>query len=140
VTKLVNVRLIDRSNILSNDAVLSVVDDIPFDVKRIFYIHSASTHQDRGDHAHRCCHQIYVCIRGSIFVECTDGKETVGYTLTENSDCLHIPPMVWSTEKGFDKNTIFLVLCSEIYDEYDYIRSFDIFLEENYEKEKESMG
>jgi len=135
-----NVGLIDRLDILDKNATLSVVDSLPFSVRRIFYIHSALTEQERGNHAHRACHQIYVCVKGSVAVECTDGNQSIEYVLDEKSKCLYVPPMVWSKETGFDENTIFLVLCSEKYNDKDYLRSFDNFMEIKNEEKKESMG
>lgn len=132
--------LINKENIFSNNATISVIDNIPFVVRRVFYIHSSEIRHDRGDHAHRNCHQIYGCITGTVSVECYDGTSITEYTLSPNGPYLYVPPMIWSKEKNFDRDTIFLVLCSEEYLEEDYIRSFKDYLEEINEEKEKSMG
>jgi hypothetical protein len=101
--------------------------EIPFDVKRIFYIYDIPSGEDRGAHAHKACHQFLIAASGSFEVELNDGiiKRTV--VLNKPNFGLHIPPGIWAAEKGFSSGSICLVLASHKYEENDYIRNFEDF-------------
>lgn len=101
--------------------------NIPFDIKRVFYIYDIPGGEDRGAHAHKECHQFLVATSGSFEIELNDGviKRTV--TLNRPYFGLHIPPGIWAAEKGFSSGAVCLVLASHTYNEGDYIRDFDEF-------------
>jgi hypothetical protein len=102
--------------------------EIPFDIKRIFYIYDIPGGEDRGAHAHKVCHQFLIAASGSFEIELNDGilKRTV--MLNRPYFGLHIPPGIWAAEKGFSSGAICLVLTSHGYDANDYVRSYDEYL------------
>lgn len=101
---------------------------VPFDVKRVFYLYDVPTGESRGAHAHREQHQFLICLSGSFDVELDDGRTRTTVHLNRPWKGLHIPPMIWAAEVNFDPNSVCLVLASDVYDEADYIRSYDDFL------------
>lgn len=101
--------------------------EIPFKVKRVFYIYDIPGGEDRGAHAHKECHQFLIAASGSFEIELDDGKIKRTVTLNRPYFSLHIPPGIWAAEKGFSSGSICLVLASETYDELDYVRSYDEF-------------
>jgi len=102
--------------------------NIPFEVKRVFYIYDIPGGEDRGAHAHKKCHQFLVAASGSFEIESDDGTAKRTLMLNRPYYGLHIPPGIWTAEKGFSSGAICLVLASEIYKEDDYIRDYDMFL------------
>jgi hypothetical protein len=102
--------------------------DAPFDIRRIFYIYDIPSGADRGAHAHIDCHQLLVAITGSFEVEVFDGSTHKKFSLNQPDQGLHIPPGIWASEINFSGGGICLVLASLEYDEADYIRDMDIYL------------
>lgn len=115
-------------NPAGNITVVSNNNEIPFDVKRVFYIYDIPSGEDRGAHAHVLCHQFLVAASGSFEIELDDGKIKRTVMLNRPNIGLHIPPGIWAAEKGFSSGSICLVLASHKYDEADYIRNYDDFL------------
>lgn len=107
--------------------------EIPFDIKRVFYIYDIPGGEDRGAHAHKECHQFLVAASGSFDVELFDGHIKRTITLNRPYYGLHIPPGIWASEKSFSSGSVCLVLASHPYDEGDYIRDYENFL--NYKNE-----
>jgi hypothetical protein len=103
--------------------------DAPFDVKRIFYIYDIPSGEDRGAHAHKECHQLLVAITGAFEVEVFDGNQKLRFLLNQPDRGLHIPPGIWASEVNFSGGGICLVLASHEYQESDYIRDYNNFLE-----------
>ena len=103
--------------------------DAPFNVKRIFYIYDIPSGEDRGAHAHKECHQLLVAITGAFEVEVFDGKQKSRFLLNQPDNGLHIPPGIWASEVNFSGGGICLVLASHEYDEADYIRDYQEYLE-----------
>lgn len=102
---------------------------VPFAIKRIFYLYDVPTGADRGAHAHRALHQFLICLSGGFDVTLDDGKNKKVVHLNRPWMGLHIPPMVWAAEVNFDPGSVCLVMASEYYDEFDYIRNYSEFLE-----------
>ena len=102
--------------------------EIPFDIKRIFYLYDIPGGKDRGAHAHLECHQFLIAGSGSFDVLLDDGKSKKLVTLNQPFRGLHIPPGIWASEVNFSSGSICLVLASHKYDEHDYIREYDKFL------------
>lgn len=102
--------------------------EIPFDIKRIFYLYDIPGGKDRGAHAHIECHQFLIAGSGSFDVLLDDGKSKKLVTLNQSYKGLHIPPGIWASEINFSSGSICLVLASHKYDEKDYIREYDEFL------------
>jgi hypothetical protein len=102
-------------------------ENIPFDVKRIFYIYDIPGGEERGAHAHKECHQFLIAASGSFEVELDDGKNKRTITLNRPYFGLHIPPGIWAAEKGFSSGAICLALASHKYEAKDYIRDYAEF-------------
>lgn len=102
--------------------------EIPFAIRRIFYIYDIPGGEDRGAHSHKECHQFIVAASGSFEVELTDGSNQRKVLLNRPYYGLHIPPGIWAGEKSFSSGAICLVLASHKYDENDYIREYSDYL------------
>ncbi len=110
---------------------LTVVEnnsDFPFDVKRIFYLYDIAGGESRGAHAHKECHQFLIAASGSFEVSLDDGLYKRQVFLNRPNIGLHIPPGVWASEVNFSSGAICLVLASHTYDENDYLRKYQEFL------------
>ena len=101
--------------------------EIPFDIKRIFYLYDIPGGKDRGAHAHLECHQFLIAGSGSFDVLLDDGKSKKLVTLNQPYKGLHIPPGIWASEVNFSSGSICLVLASHRYEERDYIRDYNEF-------------
>ncbi len=104
-------------------------EEIPFDIKRIFYLYDIPGGESRGAHAHKECHQFLVAASGSFEVQLDDGKVKKTVMLNQPFRGIHIPPGIWASEVNFSSGAICLVLASNLYDENDYIRDYNEFLQ-----------
>lgn len=102
--------------------------EIPFAIKRVFYLYDIPGGESRGAHAHKECHQFLVAASGAFEVLLTDGKVQRQVQLNRPYYGLHIPPGIWASEVNFSSGCICLVLASHEYDEKDYIREYNDFL------------
>lgn len=101
---------------------------LPFEIKRVFYSYDIPGGEARGAHAHKACHQLLVAASGSFEVVLDDGKNKRTVLLNRPFYGLHVPPGIWAAEQGFSSGSICLVLASHLYDESDYIRNYDEFI------------
>jgi hypothetical protein len=102
--------------------------EIPFDIKRVFYLYDIPGGENRGAHAHKVCHQFLVAASGSFEVLLNDGNTQRIVQLNRSYMGLHIPPMIWASEINFSSGAICLVLASELYNEGDYLREYPDYL------------
>ncbi|HKB88293.1 MAG TPA: FdtA/QdtA family cupin domain-containing protein [Patescibacteria group bacterium] len=102
--------------------------DVPFDIKRVYYIFGVSVGAVRGAHTHKETIQVLFCIQGSIIIVLDDGKKKEKVLLNKSNIGVLLEPGVWHEMQGFKKDTILLVLASERHDPQDYVRSYDDFL------------
>lgn len=102
---------------------------IPFDIKRVFYIYNVPENKNRGGHAHKKCEQVVIVLNGSFDVIVDDGKTKALYKLKKPNEALYIPNGFWNEVENFSKNSSCLVLCSKTYDENDYIREYEDFVD-----------
>ena len=116
-------------NMAGNITVIEGDEDFPFEVKRVFYLYDIPGGESRGAHAHKECHQFLVAAGGSFEVILDDGRNKRTVLLNRPYFGLHIPPGIWAAEQGFSSGSICLVLTSHIYDETDYLRNYEEFLE-----------
>ncbi|MFA6014047.1 MAG: FdtA/QdtA family cupin domain-containing protein [Gallionellaceae bacterium] len=100
--------------------------EIPFDVRRIFTV-SAIGGDIRGDHAHKRCSQLLVCVSGQIRVLCDNGLEVSHYILDSMNRGLIIPPGIWARQEYITDGAVLMVLCDRGYEEDDYIREYEEF-------------
>jgi hypothetical protein len=101
---------------------------IPFAINRVFYLYDIPGGEDRGAHAHINCHQFLVAASGSFEVLLDDGKVKKTIMLNQPFRGLHIPPGIWASEINFSSGAICLVLASHKYDEMDYLRDYQKFI------------
>lgn len=102
--------------------------EIPFAIKRIFYLYDIPGGESRGAHAHKECHQFLVAASGSFEVLLDDGFTKRQVLLNRPDLGLHIPPGIWASEINFSSGSICLVFASHEYNESDYLRDYDEFL------------
>lgn len=103
--------------------------NIPFDIKRVFYSYDIPGGEARGAHAHKECHQFLVAASGAYEVLLDDGVNKRTVLLNRPFYGLHVPPGIWASEQAFSSGSICLVLASHGYEEADYIRDYDDYLE-----------
>lgn len=102
--------------------------DIPFRVRRVYYMYDTAAGVRRGFHAHRSLEQILVCIHGSCWVMLDDGHERKEVPLERPYEGLYVGPGMWREMHDFSPDAVLMVLASEPYDESDYVRDYDEFL------------
>ena len=102
--------------------------EVPFDIKRIYYLYDIPGGKDRGAHAHIECHQFLIAGSGSFDVLLDDGKSKKLVTLNQPYKGLYVPAGIWASEVNFSSGSICLVLASHEYDEKDYIRDYQEFI------------
>lgn len=123
--------VIDLGKINFSAGNLTVIENdsqFPFEVKRVFYLYDIAGGESRGAHAHKECHQFLIAASGSFEVSLDDGKFKRQVFLNRPDLGLHIPPGVWASEVNFSSGAICLVLASHHYNEADYLREYDDFL------------
>ena len=125
-SKIFNFGKISATN--GNISVVSSKTDLPFDVKRIFYLYDIPAKQSRGAHAHIKCHQIVIAISGSFILKIDDGTNKMDYFLNQPDEGVYIPPGIWGNELNFSAGSVALVLASDLFEEDDYIRNYKDFL------------
>jgi dTDP-4-dehydrorhamnose 3,5-epimerase-like enzyme len=104
-------------------------ENLPFDVRRVYYLDSASPGVVRGEHAHKALQQVMVALGGDISVDVADTSGNFQrFTLQPFEELLYIPPAHWRRVMFESPDATCLVLASEVFDENDYIRDFDEFL------------
>ena len=101
---------------------------LPFEPRRYFVIFDVPTKELRGEHAHKECHQLLVCLKGSVHCVVDDGSQRIEHCLDSPELALHIPPMIWGTQYKYSEDCLLLVLASHEYDPDDYIREYEQFI------------
>ena len=103
--------------------------NIPFDIKRVFYIYGSDSTVVRGQHANRESEFVLINVAGKSKVRITDGKEENIVILDRPMMGVYIPKMVWKDMYDFSEDSVLLVLASTHYDGTEYIRDYDEYLE-----------
>lgn len=112
--------------------------DIPFAIKRVYYMYDTGEGIHRGFHAHRSLEQILICIHGSCKIRLDNGIEKKNVFLEKPYEGLYISNDMWREMYDFSPDAVLLVLASDFYYEEDYIRDYDEFL--NFIREKEEKN
>lgn len=102
--------------------------DIPFAIKRVYYMYDTVSDVTRGYHAHKNLKQILICIHGSCKIKLDNGSEKKIVNLEKPYEGLYVDSNIWREMFDFSEDAVLMVLASELYDESDYIRNYDEFL------------
>lgn len=117
-----------------NLTVAESIKNIPFDIKRVYWVYDVPSGEHRGGHAHKQCKELLVAVSGSFTVTLDDGNEKHTYLLNHPYQGLFIDVNIWRTLDDFSSGAVCLVLASERFEEEDYIRDYNDYLE--YVKDK----
>jgi dTDP-4-dehydrorhamnose 3,5-epimerase-like enzyme len=105
--------------------------DIPFDIKRVFYIYGSDADVVRGQHANRKSEFVLINVAGTSKVKVLDGKGNEAiFVLNRPHTGVYLPKMLWKDMYDFSEDSVLLCLSSEHYDAAEYIRDYDEFLQE----------
>ena len=115
----------DRGQLIS----LEEFKDIPFRIKRVYYMYETAKGIVRGKHAHKNLEQILVCIHGTCKVKLDNGMEAKIVPLEKPYEGLYVSSNMCREMFDFSSDAVLMVMASELYDENDYIRDYDTFLE-----------
>lgn len=121
-----NVRPIFLNRIGDKEGYLIPIENnknIPFAIKRVYYIWNVPKGEERGFHSHKKLEQLLICIHGSVKVKVVTFSEEEEYLLDSPDKGLYIGPMVWREMMDFSEESVLLVMASELYTEEDYIRN-----------------
>lgn len=124
-------KLIDLPKIADPRGNLTVVEQlnqVPFEIARVYWTYDIPGGGRRGGHAHRTCEEVVIAVSGSFDVELFDGKERHVYHLNHPYQGLYIGTGVWRTLEDFSSGAVCLVVASELFDEDEYIYDYDEFL------------
>ncbi len=127
-----SVKIQEINNISASSGSLAFLEshnDVPFAIERVFYIYNIKSNQTRGNHAHIDCDQFLICLNGTIEVTCDDGEQKNYFILDKPTSGLYIPSTIWSRQKYIVDNSILMVLTDRKYEENDYIRDYEEFLD-----------
>jgi len=126
-------KIIELPKIYDSRGNLTFIEEkkhIPFEIKRVYYLYDVPSGAIRGGHAHKRLQQLIIAVSGSFDVILDDGYTRKRFHLNRPYYGLYIPTMVWRELDNFSAGAVCLVLASEYYDEDDYIRDYEVFLEE----------
>jgi len=125
-------RIIDLPKVVDRRGNLTFVEEnrqIPFEIKRVYYLYDVPGGEERGGHAHKRLQQFIIAASGSFDVILDNGSVQMRYHMNRSYYGLYIPTMIWRELDNFSSGSVCLVLASELYDEEDYIRDYENFRE-----------
>lgn len=102
---------------------------LPFTPKRYFVVFDVPSSKLRGEHAHKKCHQLLICVKGSCEVLTDDGASRRQFVLDRPTKGLYLPPMTWGVQQEYSADAVLLAFASDYYDASDYVRNYDEFIE-----------
>lgn len=129
---LTDCRVIDLPKITDVRGNLTFIEGgrhVPFDIQRVYYLYDVPGGAERGGHAHKELHQLIVAMSGSFDVLLDDGYEKKRFHLNRSYYGLYVCPMVWREIDNFSSGSVCMVLASNLYDEADYYRDYQEFLQ-----------
>ena len=133
------VKIIDLPKIKDSRGNLSFFENsnqIPFDIKRTYWIYDVPGGEIRGSHAFKESHEFIVALSGSFDVVLHDGEKEVKFNLNRSYYGLYVPNLLWRRVENFSTNSLALIVSSISYNSNDYIRDFDEFKKLKNEIEK----
>ena len=101
---------------------------IPFEIKRVFYLHGIPKGTERGGHAHKDLTELIVCLNGTFDLYLDDGINKKQFHLDSPTKGIIVTSMIWREMKNFSESSVCMVLASNFYDESDYFRDYDKFI------------
>ncbi|WP_415397865.1 sugar 3,4-ketoisomerase [Sulfurimonas sp. CS5] len=104
--------------------------EIPFDIKRVFYIFGTKENIPRGEHSHYKTKQFLVAVNGSCKVTLDNGQEKKTFDLNNRNKGLFQEALIWGTMHSFSEDCVLMVLANDFYDSKDYITDYNVFLKE----------
>ena len=113
------------NNRAGNITPVTGLENVPFDIKRVFYIYDIPGGESRGAHVHKECHEFLIAASGSFEVDIDDGINKRTVMLNRPYYGLHLPPGIWASEERFSSGSVCLVLTSHLYAAEDYIRDYN---------------
>jgi UDP-2-acetamido-3-amino-2,3-dideoxy-glucuronate N-acetyltransferase len=122
------INLATASDLRGDLLVAELERHIPFPVRRVFFVMNVPSHHVRGEHAHRQCHQLLVCLQGSVAVTADNGTAREEWVLDRPDRGLHVHPMTWAAQYKYSQNAVLAVFASHSYDAADYIRDYEEYL------------
>ena len=133
MTSISDVKLISLRTFIEPDGNLVPIEntDIPFDIRRIFYVFSVKDLNDRGRHSPHKTHQVLICLQGRVKVNCDDGRNRKQWILDAPKKALYIPEMIWDEQIYQSKDSILLSVCNTKYNKDDYITNWKDFINVN---------
>lgn len=102
--------------------------NVPYDVKRVYWVYDVPSGESRGGHAHKQCRELIVAVSGSFSVTIDNGREKETFHLNHPWQGLLVETGVWRTLDDFSSGAVCLVLASHPFDEADYIRDYSHYL------------
>ena len=126
--------LIDIPKIMDPRGNLSIIEEytqVPFSIKRVFYLYDVPSGATRGGHALKATEQVIIALSGSFDVVLDDGVVRRSFFLNRPHYGLYIHPRVWRELENFSSNSIALTLASTLFSEEDYIRDYELFKKTN---------
>lgn len=123
-------RLIDLKTVHHQTGIISIAEkgsEVPFEINRVYFLHGLSKGSERGSHAHRSLEQVMIAASGAFRVKLIGLDWEEDFQLNDPCVGLYIPPFAWRELSEFSRNSVCLVLASRVYEESDYIRSFEDF-------------
>ena len=115
-------------NSAGNITAINNLDEIPFSIKRVYYLYDVPSGETRGGHGHKALHQLILAASGSFDIVVDDGKVKRTFNLNRPDYGLYMPPGLWRELENFSSGSISLVLASEIFEPSDYLRSYEEFI------------
>ena len=126
--KLINIKTIPTEN-QGGLSFFEASRDVPFNIKRIYYVYGANAGTERGSHAHKTLEQFLFCPCGSIELILDSGRDKASIVLDNPSEGLFLSKDIWRIIIWRQKNSVLCVAASDYYNEDDYIRDYDEFIE-----------
>lgn len=129
IRSITDIQLLDlpRHTRENGEVVVAEGANISFAVARMFTV-KASAGAERGNHAHRRCSQLMLCVHGIVEVVCDDGSRKRTFSLDRGNVALLVPPTIWNMTNYRQDDTVLVVLCDRPYEADDYIHDYSEFL------------
>ena len=125
-----DIKIINLPKVLDDRGNLSFFqnnDQIPFDIKRVYWIYDVPGGEQRGGHAYKNLQEIIIALSGSFDVVLHNGREEKVYSLNRSNYGLYVPRKIWRHMQNFSTNSLALIATDAFYDADEYIRDFELF-------------